>query len=377
MNRQKKHLLISLIGRTPQILTESLYALIIKRKIPISEIHVLTTKEGEHAIRENLLAPVTGKITAFSREWDVEIPLSQENIHVANDSISSPGKANPDQSMVNLILKLLHSLTEDPDTVLHCSIAGGRKTMSIYFAYALQFFGREDDRLYHVLVHPEEFQNHRDFYYIPPHPAILKTTEGQEISTQSATIDLIEIPFIRLGAKREYIFGDNWPLTYEDMVRLTQAKLEQLPDVPQLIIDLKRNKVNIGLRKIHLSPIELATYYYYAERSKSRQDAVPLKDYEQYFEAADGYYFQSQGLKRIIDIYQNLVSAGTYDNFIRSLDKGNLPFERACQHFSRIKRKIRNALQNDDLTEYYVISAVGTYRKSYGIKLDKSKIILR
>ncbi|MBD3338448.1 MAG: TIGR02584 family CRISPR-associated protein, partial [Candidatus Lokiarchaeota archaeon] len=291
--------------------------------------------------------------------------------------VSSPGITNPDQSMVNLILKLLHSLTEDPNTVLHCSIAGGRKTMSIYFAYALQFFGREHDRLYHVLVHPDEFQNHPEFYYIPPNPEILETADGREISTENASIDMIEIPFIRLGAKREYIFGDKWLLTYEEMVRLTQAKIEQLPDLPQLIIDVKRNKVSIGLRKIHLSPIELATYYYYAERSKSRQDTVPIKDYEQYFEAADGYYFQSDGLKRIIDIYRNLVSAGTYDNFIRSLDNGNLPFERACQHFSRIKRKIRHALQNDDLAEYYVISAVGTYRKSYGIKLDKSKIILR
>ena len=70
--------------------------------------------------------------------------------------------------------------------------------------------------------------------------------------------------------------------------------------------------------------------------------------------------------------------AGAYWGIlIRSLDNGNLPFDRACQHFSRIKRKIRHALQNDDLAEYYVISAVGTYRKSYGIKLDKSKIILR
>lgn len=45
MTDSYNNILISLLGRMPQILTETLYALMIRRKISISEIWVLTTIE--------------------------------------------------------------------------------------------------------------------------------------------------------------------------------------------------------------------------------------------------------------------------------------------------------------------------------------------
>jgi CRISPR-associated protein (TIGR02584 family) len=42
---QQRHLLIALLGRTPQILTETLYALCVDQGVPISEIWVISTYE--------------------------------------------------------------------------------------------------------------------------------------------------------------------------------------------------------------------------------------------------------------------------------------------------------------------------------------------
>ena len=172
MDNQKTHILVSLLGRTPQILTETLYALMIRRKIPISEICVLTTKQGQRAITEHLLHPQMGKFYEFCCDWQIDplkIKFNSESISVAHDlhnEIDIFLQAEKAEPLINLILRELKKLTADQNTVLHCSLAGGRKTMSVYFAYALQFFGRTQDKLYHVLTQPQEFQDDVDFYYL-------------------------------------------------------------------------------------------------------------------------------------------------------------------------------------------------------------------
>ena len=54
--------------------------------------------------------------------------------------------------------------------------------MSIYLTAAMQMFGRAQDALSHVLV-SEPFEMNQEFFYIPPSPRMLKTRDGQEIST--------------------------------------------------------------------------------------------------------------------------------------------------------------------------------------------------
>ena len=378
-NNQPKHILISLLGKTPQILTETLYALMVQQKIPISGVRVLTTEECLPAITANLLDSNSGKFYRFCRDWQIDsrqIKFNAQHILVAED-LGEKSYAPPDarqcEPLVNLILTELRALTSDPDTVLHCSLAGGRKTMSVYFAYALQFFGRGQDRLYHVLVQPQAFQNHQDFFYIPPQPQDLITADGNQISTATAKIELIEVPYIRLRDRLAYLFNEK-QLSFEKLVTMTQNELAQMPNLPPLEINLVTKRIKIGNRQINLSPIELAIYQYYAERTKNRPDDISVKSYHSYFEYAEGPFFPEAGLKRLLTIYRGIAPYGTVERFEKTLDKGSLTFERACQYFSRIKRKIQGALQDDELAEYYIVSAVGRYRKCYGIKVDGAKI---
>lgn len=377
MDQPQKHILLSLLGKTPQIFTETLYALVIQQNISINEIKIITTNECFEELNEKLLNSKTGKYYEFCKEWKIDfrlIKFSTENILTAP---SDKGKsADIDSPLMNLLLHTIKSLTSDPETVLHCSLAGGRKTMSVYFAYALQFFGRPQDRLFHILVSPEQLESHPDFYYIPQTPHNLPTYDGQKISTTSAKIRLIEIPYVRLRTKVPILFGEK-DINYSEMVRITQADLEQMPTLLPLILNTHRKTITIGNKIIHFSPIEMAFYRYYAERSRHRDEKVHVKEYELYFEKADGEWFPLNSIKHLLTYYQEIASSSAVERFIDTLENGYLSFNRVCQYLSRIRKKIYHTLNDDERAEYYIVSSVGRYRKSYGIKLDKSKIHIR
>jgi len=203
----------------------------------------------------NLIDSKTGKFYQFCRDWQIDrqaIQFDSDHILVADDiNQKTTGKPNSAQCepLVNLILHILRQLTQNPNTILHCSLAGGRKTMSVYFAYALQFFGRQQDKLYHVLTHPQEFQNHPDFYYLSPQPEILNMPDGKKLSTKLAQIELLEVPYIRLRNKMEYLFGDK-NLPFDEMVRLTQTELEQMPNLLPLVVESHKKQITIGNKKI-------------------------------------------------------------------------------------------------------------------------------
>jgi hypothetical protein len=85
----------------------------------------------------------------------------------------------------------------DTDIIIHASVAGGRKTMSVYLDRSMQLLGRIDDRLYHVLVDAK--YEKRGFYYPTPYDDIIETT-GEKINARNAKIYMAEIPFVRIGA---------------------------------------------------------------------------------------------------------------------------------------------------------------------------------
>ncbi|MBN2009970.1 TIGR02584 family CRISPR-associated protein [candidate division KSB1 bacterium] len=378
---ESKHILVSVIGVTPQILTETLYGLMVEKGINISEIRIITTKEGESEIKEHLLKPGSNKFLAFCKDYDLNpatIKFDMTSIKVAQDQT---GQFQHDvirvedcEPMITVMIKEIEELTKDPDTTLHCSLAGGRKTMSVFMAFAMQLFGRPQDILYHVIAHPDEFQSHPDFFYIPPIPKKLKTTKGKKISTTKASIIVMEVPYVRLREKMVDLFGEI-PNSFDEMVKLSQSQVEQMPDLPVLAVNLKGRYIEIGKTHISLSPFQIALYCYYAERSLNRPDNIPVKNYDDYFEKAEGgSFFPSHGLTRLKQIYEAVAPYGIYTRFIQSLQNGQFPFNRACEHFSRIKSIIRTEIENDVIADYYIISPIGPYGKSYGIKIDKSKI---
>ncbi len=199
----KKRILIIASGLSPQVVTETLYALT-KQNPPYipTEIHLLTTGEGAERARLTLLHSESGQFKKITAELHLpDIYFSHKTIHTITKSghiLSDIVTPEDNELMANFITEFIREQCNDHESSLHVSIAGGRKTMGFYLGYALSLFGREQDRLSHVLV-SSEFESNSDFFYPTNNSRLIYTREGKPLDTQKAQIMLASIPFLRIN----------------------------------------------------------------------------------------------------------------------------------------------------------------------------------
>jgi CRISPR-associated protein (TIGR02584 family) len=156
-----RRVLLAVTGLSPQIVTETLYALAVERKpcwTP-TEVRIITTRQGAKTAKCALLSDAPGWFHRLRADYGLpEIAFGVENIHVVAGPDGRPLDDILDQAdnaaVADFITEEVRALTADPNTSLHVSIAGGRKAMGFYVGYALSLFGRAQDRLSHVLVPP-------------------------------------------------------------------------------------------------------------------------------------------------------------------------------------------------------------------------------
>jgi len=266
-----RKILLAVTGLSPQILTETLYALAVAGRpafIP-DEVHLITTADGAEYARHTLLGSGMGRFAELLRDYSLEgrIRFEADCIHLipgldgqALHDIQTPA----DNALAaDAITELVRHFTLDDDTALHVSIAGGRKTMGFFMGYALSLYGRVQDRLSHVLVSPP-FECNHDFYYPPAQPRVLFDRDNKPIHTADAHIMLAEIPFVRLrhGLPQALLDGR---AGFNEAVTEAQSRLGP----PEVVIDLGRQTLFCGGRPIHLEPAVFAYYAWLARRLKS------------------------------------------------------------------------------------------------------------
>jgi CRISPR-associated protein (TIGR02584 family) len=153
-----KRILLAVTGKTPQIVTETLWALARDSEQPFvpTEIRLLTTEEGRHCAVKDLLDPETGAFHALCRDWNLGPILFDETciqvLHKAGEPLKDIVSPQDNELTADQICAWVKEATGDPQAAVHVSLAGGRKTMGYYAGYALSLFGRDQDRLSHVLV---------------------------------------------------------------------------------------------------------------------------------------------------------------------------------------------------------------------------------
>lgn len=267
----RRRVLACVIGLTPQIVTETLYALVVEQQpafVP-TEVHVTTTKPGKERLALTLLDRHEGRLGAFARDFgrpELANVLSPDRISVIEnaqgdelDDIVSQGGS---RAAADAITHFVQGLTRDPEAAVHLSIAGGRKTMGFLAGYALSLFGRPQDRLSHVLVSPE-FEANREFYYPPPEPRVIYTRDRQgrelPLDTAAAKIQLADIPFVRLrdGLPPDLLKAQ---ATYSGTVEALARSLA----APRLLIDVPRGKAYCHGQLVPLQRLQLAFLLYLA-----------------------------------------------------------------------------------------------------------------
>ena len=169
-----RRVLLCVTGLSPQIVTETVYWLAVKRDPAFTptEIRLVTTSEGANCAQLQLLHPVTGQFHRLRADYDLPlITFGTEQIHVLEDGGGQPmddiRTLADNTCAADSITAVVRELTQDDNCALHVSIAGGRKTMGFYLGYALSLYGREQDRLSHVLVRAP-YESHSQFFYPTP-----------------------------------------------------------------------------------------------------------------------------------------------------------------------------------------------------------------
>ncbi len=369
-----RDILIALCGLTPQVITETIWALG-HRKPPVlpEEIWVLTTAAGKDACARTLLGK-TGAVSRYWKEFHSKKPLprfGRTHIITLTDARGVPlddlRSDTDNQVVADQIAEEIRRHTRRPEVRLHCSVAGGRKTMGILLSAALQLYGRPEDRLYHVLVSPE-FETHPQFFYTPRRSKTLSTPDGRILRTKDATIELAEIPYVRL---REVLSHGHTKesLSFTQLVARTQRQLEAFLRPKPVGLHEQTHELSIGEHRISMPPSLFAVYAALA-RIKTRhcvkREQPSCEGCTACFPILSPETWETeQGrLQNLAQIFQSRSGRG---------------FPKTLEQFRSAKAKIHKALRqglgSDQLADRYGITVTGErYAMAYGLAVDKTAI---
>jgi CRISPR-associated protein (TIGR02584 family) len=200
--------LVFVAGASPQIITETVSALAVQGTHP-SRVFVLTTETGRAVIARELFGR-PGHWKRVTREYPTlrDCDFSRHDITVLRDDRGKPlvDVRSPTDSTAagDQIVDFVAERTRKGRPPLYASIAGGRKTMGYLLAAAMMMYGRREDRLSHVLVHPPELEG-TDFFFLPRRPAGMLTYRKPDrrtvrVSAADVRVELADLPFLRLRA---------------------------------------------------------------------------------------------------------------------------------------------------------------------------------
>jgi CRISPR-associated protein (TIGR02584 family) len=308
-----RRVLMCVSGTSPAVVTETLYALITQEPpfVP-DEIHVVTTLRGRKDVLEKLLDPVDSPFSRLVRDYvpGRQIRFDADTVHVIAEVRKVPARPDPFSQLIgsqpprdetveladittaeenraaaDTIYRVMREIKAVPDTVLHASVAGGRKSMSFYMGHAFSLLAGPQDVLSHVLVNAP-FETVKDFFYPPPVAADLcyrDAGEERSIRTDRAKVSLAELSVLRLGP----VLGQDWPdkakTSFSFAVQLAQAALE----VPELrvVLDVAKARGHLELcdETVPLAPLQFTVFALHALALKYAVDwpggaALKLED---------------------------------------------------------------------------------------------------
>ncbi len=270
-----RRVLVAVTGLSPQIVTETLYALATATPpfVP-TEVHLLTTRGGAEKARLGLLSDEPGWFHRLREDYKLPpIDFTEKGIHVVSDAagnlLDDIRTPEENRAAADFITARVRELTSDTGCALHVSIAGGRKTMGFFLGYALSLYGREQDRLSHVLV-SEPYESTLGFYYPTPYSKVLELPHDRGlVDTAKATVTLAEIPFVSLrhGLPESLLSGH---ATFSQTVEAAQSALGP----PELVIDTEKRRVCAARTWFRLPPAELALLSLFARARKDGEPAL-------------------------------------------------------------------------------------------------------
>ena len=365
----RRRVLLAVTGLSPQIVTETLYALAVQQQPAFmpTEIHLITTQEGANRARLSLLSESPGGFHSLCKDYHLpEIAFPESNIHVLTGADGEPLEdiRTPEENLraADFITEIVRQLTVDSESAVHVSMAGGRKTMGFFVGYALTLFGRPQDRLSHVLVSPP-FESSYQFFYPTPYPKVIEVGANKLADTSTAEVTLAEIPFVSLrhGLPEELQEGR---ASYNETVEAARLTL----GAPSLVIDVRNQQVTASGKQFHLAPAQLAMLLVFARRILNGEKALcaPSKEYKDSLEVAWAERYLAE-LHRIVGLL------GDTDVAERTLTKG-MDGDYFSTTLSRLHKSFEKNLGKTAI--HYRIGDGGCRPRQYSLSLWPTQITL-
>lgn len=347
-----RRIFVAVVGMTPQVVTETLYALLQAKGEAPTEIHLITTSNGRNRAVRDLLDSQTGQFHAFCRDFSLcgQIKFDASMIHVIHDAEGAeiPDIRTPEENTAaaDLIVGLIRSFAQDDKAQIWVSLAGGRKTMSFFIGYALSLFGREQDSLSHVLV-SEPFENNRDFFYPSQSPKTIFSPAGEPLDVSTAKVMLADIPLIRLrsGLPDALVTGQ---AGYGETVLAAQS--EVVP-VHSLSFVAEERTVICGTTPVKLAPALFAVLWWFAERRWRRLEPVRAGENAQ--------------AEEFLKIYRRVVSTGSaeYEAACKTVKTPEYFLKYIQEKRTQVNKALRAKLGERD-SRHYRIETIGRRPKT-------------
>ena len=269
-------------GRVSPVITEALWALMNPRKgdgrkaIVPDVVHIVTTAAycpdhgySEFDRRRDLLKE---KVSELYRQY------KQKEPEFFFEAVKDPDGTNGCHYIAdvrterenilyaNHITRCVRTYCEESETILHMSLAGGRKSMSSYDHSAMMFFGRVEDEMSHVLVQPQLLERAGEQFWWPDQPeklvrVNLSKDEFEEVPTSSdiVTVDLVPVPFVRLGVRLPTGIPPE-AVDYRELIEFIEFERGG----GRFIVDADTRKISFGNRSVTLTPTYFALFAVFA-----------------------------------------------------------------------------------------------------------------
>jgi CRISPR-associated protein (TIGR02584 family) len=376
-----RDVLLFVSGTTPQIVTETIWGIHrAKRKFAPAEVHVITTTLGQTALERALLSG--GRLAALCSE--LSLPTPEVVFHLIGELGVRPlediRNSHDNTVLANTVMTVVRDLTEDASSVLHASLSGGRKTMSFYLGYAMSLYGRANDVLYHVMV-PGDFERCNEFFFIPKVPVILRMEDGALLSTADASIEIAEIPILKL---RSWV---NEPLLHAATVDFgsVTASVQAVLSRSTLRFEDDDCRVSVGSLSFPLRAQLYAMYRTLAETCvKQMPGAGPDgvgPEHKGWLTSRDFATAQSRGATLFLSTLERLPK-GRDANFLFAKTSMKQRGDSAymAKTFNPIFAHLRSALKagipDPALRAQFWVVSTGRQPRRYGLALTPERIVL-
>ena len=351
-----RRILIAVTGLSPQIITETLYVLAVRNNPPFvpTEIHLITTTRGSEEAKMNLIEGDKW-IQRLCEDYGLaDIAFEKERIKVLSGEDGCPLEdirtLSDNRAAANQISEYIRHLTSDPESAIHASIAGGRKTMGFFLGYAISLYGRTQDRLSHVLVSTPYESDSKFFYPLPDNSA----------NNQNVEVTLANIDFVRLRGNLPVELLANQE-QFESIVDAAQVAIRPA----ELIIDKKNKCIMAAGVVIKFPPLQLAFLLWFANKCKIDENWLRCPS-----EGVPDEQYAEEFLREYRKIIGEL---GNDDRTKKRLENGM-----TSEFFSQTKSKthgiLRKHLSEVQLAPYLIARKKSENVWKYGLSLDPNYI---